>query len=127
MDVIAQVFAGLAALVHVLFFYLESIAFRKPQIYRRFLVADEVAAGAVRPWALNQGFYNLFLAIGTGAGIGLWIGDCASAGRALVLFGCGSMLAAALVLVVADRRMLRAALVQGVLPLIAISAVLASL
>lgn len=49
------------------------------------------------------------------------------AGLALVLAGCGSMLAAALVLVATDRRMARAALTQGLVPLLAVIAAVAAL
>ena len=45
-------------------------------------------------------------------------------GTALVLAGTGSMLAAALVLVTHDRSMLRAALVQGTFPALAVLFVL---
>ncbi len=43
---------------------------------------------------------------------------------ALIVFGTGSMLAAALVLVTSDRTKARAALVQGLLPLLALVALL---
>ena len=41
-------------------------------------------------------------------------------GTALALAGTGSMLGAAIVLVAHDRRMVRAALIQGTLPLLAV-------
>ena len=41
-------------------------------------------------------------------------------GTALALAGTGSMLGAAIVLVTHDRRMMRAALIQGTLPLLAV-------
>jgi putative membrane protein len=85
-------------------------------------VRDEAEAAAIRPWAFNQGFYNLFLAIGTVVGLIVWTSDHEAAGKALVAFGCGSMLAAALVLVATDRRMVRAATFQGLFPLIALVA-----
>ena len=46
------------------------------------------------------------------------------AGVPLLVFGCGSMLAAALVLVLSDRTKGRAALVQGALPAVALLALL---
>jgi putative membrane protein len=70
--------------------------------------------------AYNQGFYNLFLAIGAVIGVVIWavngVGDVA--GRTLLLFSLGSMAAAALVLVTSGRKYLRPAAVQGTLPLI---------
>ena len=63
---VAAVFALLAALLHVYFWVLESLVF-ETKGHRIFGVpAEDVAA--VKPWALNQGFYNLFLAVGTAAG-----------------------------------------------------------
>jgi putative membrane protein len=118
---ICRTAAGLAALIHVLIFFMESVAFTRPEVYRRFMIRDESDAQTVKNWAFNQGFYNLFLALGTAAGIVIWSRGHDSAGRALVAFGCASMVAAALVLIATDRRMARAALVQGLLPLIALA------
>jgi putative membrane protein len=119
---ISRTAAVLAALLHVLIFFLESVAFRRPEVYRRFLIRDDAEAQTVKSWAFNQGFYNLFLAIGTGVGVVLWVDGHDSSGRALVAFGCASMVAAALVLIGTDRRMIRAAAIQGLLPLIALLA-----
>ena len=60
------IFVGLAALLHVLFFLLESVWFEKPFAWKRFGVADQEKALVIKPWAYNQGFYNLFLALGAG-------------------------------------------------------------
>jgi putative membrane protein len=116
MTAVAQVFAVLAAATHVLFFTLESVIFTRPQVYRRFLVKSAEDAETLRPMALNQGFYNLFLAIGAVVGV-ILMGD---AGKALIYLACGSMLGAALVLIGSDRRMARAAATQGLFPLLAI-------
>jgi len=116
-SLVGQLFAGLAGALHVLIYVMESVLFTRPQIYRRFLLSTQAEVDAVRPWAFNQGFYNLFLAIGVFVGLALG-GD---AGTALVAFSTASMLAAALVLVATDRRMLRAAAVQGVPPLLALA------
>jgi putative membrane protein len=121
MNTIAQVAATLAGLLHIAIFYLEAIAFTQPRIYRRFLVSGESEAQSIKPWAFNQGFYNLFLAIGTLTGVVVWLSDHDDAGRALVAFGSACMVGAALVLVGSDRRMARAAVMQGLLPLIALA------
>ena len=117
---LALVFAGLAALLHVYIFMLESVRWTQPKTWKVFGLADQQTADATRPMAYNQGFYNLFLAIGAAIGIVLWIvngiGDVA--GRALLVFSLGSMLAAALVLVTSGRKYLRPASIQGTLPLI---------
>jgi len=119
MNVIAQIAVVLAGLVHVLIFAMESLLFPRVQVYRRFLTrAEDVAA--VQPWAFNQGWYNLFLAAGAIGGVITIHAGNASVGRSIALFSCACMLGAALVLIGSDRRMFRGALMQGVLPLVAL-------
>ena len=121
--ILATVFGSLAALLHVYIFVMESVQWSQPRIWKRFGVPDQRTADATKPMAYNQGFYNLFLAIGAIIGIVLvWAGGADSAGeiagRALVLFTLGSMVAAALVLLTTGMKYLRPALIQGTLPLI---------
>jgi putative membrane protein len=120
---VAVVLVVLAALVHVYIFVIESLQFERPSTLRAFGIKPEEAA-YMKPWAFNQGFYNLFLAIGAGAGAGLLAADRHPGGFALALFTTASMLAAALVLVGSDRRKLRGAVVQGTFPLLAVVALL---
>lgn len=122
-SIIATVAAALAALLHVYIFVMESVQWSLPRIWRRFGVPDQAAADSIRPMAYNQGFYNLFLAVGVVIGLALfWAGgpDSAAevAGRTLTLFALGSMLAAALVLTTTGRGYLRAAAIQGTFPLV---------
>jgi putative membrane protein len=100
----------------VYIFVMESVQWTQPKIWKRFGVADQAAAEITKPLAYNQGFYNLFLAIGVVIGIVLFY---AGGGIALVLFALGSMVAAALVLVTTGLKYVRPALIQGTLPLIA--------
>ena len=119
MPTVSLVLAGLAALLHVYFFYLESVSFRKPSSYRTFGV-PEADVETVAFSMLNQGFYNLFLALGTLVGVvGAWRG-WEPQGSTLVTYGCLFMVGAALVLVVARPAMARGAAVQGVLPALAL-------
>ena len=111
---VACVLAGLAALVHVYIFVIESLQFEKPSTLRTFGIRRDDAA-VLKPVFYNQGFYNLFLAIGTFVGLAL-VPDAEDVGVALIVFGTGSMLAAATVLITSDRSKARAALVQGLLP-----------
>lgn len=70
---------------------------------------------------VQPGFYNLFLALGAVLGLVLFWwgpGDLAIAGRALMLFTTACMVLAAAVLTTTGRGYLRAALVQGTLPLV---------
>jgi putative membrane protein len=123
MHPIAVVAAVIAALIHVWFFTLESLWFMRPTVWRRFAVASEAEAGVVRSFAYNQGFYNLFLAVGVAIGLALAYSGDADAGRAVTLFACGSMIAAGLVLVLHNPSFLRAAAVQVVPPLVAVLAI----
>jgi putative membrane protein len=121
--ILATVFAALAALLHVYIFVMESVQWTQPKIWKRFGVADQAAADTTKPMAYNQGFYNLFLAIGVVIGLvliyaGTGAAPVRAAGLALVLFSLGSMVAASLVLLTTGVRYLRAALIQGTLPLI---------
>ena len=121
--ILATVFAALAALLHVYIFVMESVQWTQPKVWKRFGVADQAAAETTKPMAYNQGFYNLFLAIGAVIGIILFVAGSAdaglrAAGLALVLFSLGSMVAAALVLLTTGMKYLRPALIQGTLPLI---------
>lgn len=118
--ILALVFAGLAALLHVYIFVLESVRWTQPKTWKVFGIADQRAADITKPMAYNQGFYNLFLAVGAAIGIVLWIANGTGdvAGRTLLIFSLGSMLAAALVLVTSGSKYLRPAAIQGTLPLI---------
>ncbi|WP_027860865.1 DUF1304 domain-containing protein [Marmoricola sp. URHB0036] len=122
MLVAACVFAALAALVHVYIFVLESLRWTEPATRRVFGTTEEAAA-LTRPLAYNQGFYNLFLAIGTIVGIAL-VGSNRPASIALIVFATGSMLAAALVLITSDSSKARAAVVQGLFPALALLSLL---
>lgn len=117
---VGLVFAGLAAAVHVCIWVLESILWDRPSTRRTFGVRSDADAETLRPMAYNQGYYNLFLALGAAAGIVLTGSTIPETGLVLALFACLSMMLAALVLITSNRRMARAALVQGVLPLVAV-------
>ncbi|WP_434971201.1 DUF1304 domain-containing protein [Microbacterium sp. bgisy207] len=117
--IIASVLAALAAVLHVWIFAMESISWRSPRVWRRFGVRDQQSAETLRPMAYNQGFYNLFLAIGALLGVTLFWAASPVAGLALALFSLGSMVAAAIVLATGGARYLRPAAVQGTLPLLA--------
>ena len=115
----AMVLAVLAAALHVLIFYMESIAWEGPLARKTFGGTPEEAR-AHAFYAFNQGFYNLFLAVVTGLGVALSACGAHGAGAALMLAGAGSMLAAAVVLFAGSPDKRPAALKQGVLPLLAV-------
>jgi len=77
--------------------------------------------------ALNQGFYNLFLAIGALVGVGLAASSdpaTVGAGIGMMLLATGSMLGAAIVLLVSNPALLRGVAIQGIAPLLAIASLL---
>jgi len=139
------VFIILSGVIHIGIFLLESVLWRPRRTWRSFEVRSEEDAEIARPWALNQGFYNLFLAIGAiaGAGIGI-VGRSSSTSLswtvylpfandvmtpALVLngwawvavFSALCMVGAAAVLIASSRgRLLRGAIVQGAAPLVGV-------
>jgi putative membrane protein len=122
---IAQALALLAALLHVGFFYLESIAFGRPRTWARFGLATQAEADVVRPMAFNQGFYNLFLALGVVGGLVLTdvaSGAAVSAGVGITKFSLACMVLAGAVLLATGRRFRRAALLQAVPPALALIA-----
>ncbi|WP_243061628.1 DUF1304 domain-containing protein [Humibacter sp. RRB41] len=120
MIVIATLFVALAAVLHVVIFVFESVLWSRPAIWKRFAVADQQSADITRPMAYNQGFYNLFLAIGAFVGIIVYGVGEHEIGLTLVFFTLGCMVLAAVVLVTTGARYIRAALIQGILPLIGI-------
>ncbi|WP_344243190.1 DUF1304 domain-containing protein, partial [Microlunatus panaciterrae] len=98
MTYVALGLALLAAMLHVVIFAMESLLWTRETIWRLFGLKTQDQARLTRQLAFNQGFYNLFLAIGTGSGVILVLTDRPAAGWALIIFGCASMVAAAVVL-----------------------------
>jgi putative membrane protein len=113
------IFAGLAALLHVYIWVMESLTWTSARTRATFGITEEEAV-ATKELAFNQGFYNLFLAIVTAVGIVIGGTGRYGIGLALIFAGVGSMFAAAVVLLVSSPDKARAAITQGILPLIAI-------
>lgn len=119
MTAAALVVAALAAVLHVYIFVMESLTWTSPRTRAVFGMSEDEAQ-TTRLLALNQGFYNLFLAIVTVVGIAATATGAHAVGAALLYAGLGSMLAAAVVLVASAPGKARPAVLQGTLPLIAI-------
>ncbi|WP_022899823.1 DUF1304 domain-containing protein [Humibacter albus] len=120
MIVIATLVVALAAVLHVLFFVFESVLWSRPGVWKRFGLDDQASADTTKPMAYNQGFYNLFLAIGALVGIVVYgIGQHA-VGLTLVFFTLTCMVLASVVLVSTGARYIGAALLQGIPPLVGI-------
>jgi putative membrane protein len=115
------VFAAIAALIHIYIFVLESVQWSKESTRRIFGVRSAEDAELMRPLAFNQGFYNLFLALGTATGLVLIAASgVAQAGFALAIFALLSMVLAAVVLLTSNPKLARSALIQGLAPLIGV-------
>ncbi len=110
-----------AALFHLAAFVMESVLWTRPAVWRRFGLAAQADADTIKPMALNQGFYNLFLALGAVAGvIAVGLGH-RTVGVTLMAFAAACMLGAGAVLAAtAGRPMLRTAALQAGPPLVAL-------
>ena len=113
MAVLASVFVGITALLHVYIFVMESVQWRRPAIWKRFGLTSQQDADTTAPLAYNQGFYNLFLAVGAAIGLVLYFTSAHQAGFALAAFTMASIVLAALVLLSTGRDRFRAAALQG--------------
>ncbi|WP_282836754.1 DUF1304 domain-containing protein [Microbacterium flavum] len=121
MIIAGLIVTALAAALHVYIFWMESLSWDGPQARKTFGVPDSERE-ATRAFAFNQGFYNLFLAIAAILGIIVTAAGAPAVGLTLALTGTGSMLAAALVLLLSSPDKRRAAVSQGTLPLLAVVA-----
>jgi putative membrane protein len=113
------IFAGLAALLHVYIWTMESLTWTSARTRATFGTTEEEAV-ATKELAFKQGFYNLFLAIVTAVGMVAMFAGHRNCGAALVFAGVGSMLAAAVVLLMSSPDKARAAVTQGAFALIAV-------
>ena len=123
MTAVALVLAGLAAALHVYIWVMESLTWTSPRTRATFGTTAEQAE-ATKEMAYNQGFYNLFLAVVTFAGIGFHLADEDEVGTTLVLTGAGSMVAAGLVLLLSSPDKARAAITQLAFPAVAVALLL---
>ncbi|WP_430592229.1 DUF1304 domain-containing protein [Humidisolicoccus flavus] len=121
MLIAALIFAGLASVLHVYIFALESLLWTSDRARKTFGIKSAEEAQTTKSLAYNQGFYNLFLALMGFIGIALIASGHLAVGATLVYAGVGSMLLAALVLVTANAKMARAALLQGGMPLLSVA------
>lgn len=124
MTILLVLVGALAVAMHVWIFVMESLRWEHPATRRVFGMSSEDAE-RTNEMAYNQGFYNLFLAIILAAGLWLHVADDPTGGP-LVVAGAGSMLAAAVVLVARSPSRMRAAIGQGVFPLLTLLVLVAT-
>lgn len=118
---VGSVFVFVAAVVHLGFFFLESVLWAKPRVQALFGVRNPEDGEVLRPLMFNQGFYNVFLALGAGIGLVLYGTETTfEGGLGVAMFSLVSMLLAGLVLLASDRALWRGALLQAGPPLIAL-------
>ena len=119
--IIGSIFVLIAALIHLLIFFMESVLWSRPAVWKRFGLKTQAEADTVKPMAFNQGFYNVFLALGAGVGL-VMLGSTnwQQGGIALSIFASLSMVLAALVLITSSPKLARSAAIQGVAPLIGV-------
>ncbi|MFJ2186937.1 DUF1304 domain-containing protein [Kitasatospora sp. NPDC087861] len=113
MNAVSQVFAMLAAAIHLIVWPLESFLYGHPRV--RFLLTGSTAdAPEVRLWRFNVGFYNLFLALGLVAGLVLLHTGHDGSGRAVITYIAAFMVAGGITLFVSEPKLWRGALGQAV-------------
>jgi putative membrane protein len=121
--VLGLVLVTIAALFHVYVFVLESLLWTTPRTRAIFGLRSSEEAETTRLLAFNQGFYNLFLGVGTLAGVWLALATVPHPFYlGLVVFGAASMAGAGVVLAVSQPRLLRAALLQFLPPALGLAA-----
>ncbi|WP_329455153.1 DUF1304 domain-containing protein [Streptomyces sp. NBC_01497] len=123
MLVAGLILAMVAGVIHVYIFVLESLRWTDPRTRAVFGTTEE-QADMNRQLAFNQGFYNLFLAVGAVLGAILVFAGRGTAGETLTTTATASMVLAGLVLLLSDRTKLRAALVQVLAPALSLVALL---
>ncbi|MEU9046060.1 MULTISPECIES: DUF1304 domain-containing protein [unclassified Kitasatospora] len=113
MNAVSQVFAMIAAAIHLVVWPLESFLYGHPRV-RYLLTGNTADAPEVRLWRFNVGFYNLFLALGLVTGLVLLHTGHSSSGRPVILYIAAFMVAGGITLAVSEPRLWRGALGQAV-------------
>lgn len=114
---IAILFIVIVAVLHCLFFKLESLDFMKPKVLKKFGLSEQNGA-LVKVWAFNQGFYNLFLALGLFYSVYLLKSGQVISGHLLASFILLTITGAGIVLYLSEPKKINAAIVQGIPALI---------
>lgn len=127
MNIVALVFSTLTIVIHVVIFVGESLLWGNPLIIERVLSKVDAPAGIslsdqaqiLEVLFYNQGFYNLFVALGGVGGLILYKYGRIQEGTVLVCYMCLFALGAGVVLA-STTTAYPAAVIQGLPPLIAL-------
>lgn len=123
MNLVTQVFALIAALIHIVVGVLERFYYDRPAV-RVFLTTSPADAPEVTLWRSGVAVYNLLLGLGLIAGVIALQTDDTTVGRALIVYLCAFLIASAVVFVVSFPKLWRGALGQGLAPAVALIAAL---
>lgn len=118
LEIIARALASLTGLLHVWIFIMESVLWMRPSIYRRFAVPSKEQATQLKDVMLNQGYYNLFLALGSLFGAAFFTSIDGAA--TVLLYSNLCIAGAGAVLLISKPALFRAALIQGLPALAAV-------
>lgn len=105
----------LAAMIHLGFFFYESIILQQKNGHKH-LGIDPQTHAQVKVWAFNQGFYNLFLAIGMLIGLFFVLQKQVMLAGVMAGFSGACMVFAGIVLAISVPRLRKFALVQALPP-----------
>ena len=117
LSTIGSILIVLATAFHIYVFTLETLSWRKPKTWKIFGISSQEHADIIARMAFNQGFYNLFLAIGSGAGL-ITVGFNSEVGLTLLATATLSMAGAGVVLFFSAKTSRRAAIIQAGPPLL---------
>lgn len=117
--IIGLILIFLAAVFHAYVFTLESLTWRSPKTWKTFGLPSQEHADIIGPMAFNQGFYNLFLALGAGVGLAL-LGINSIIAYTLIFFSSLCMVGAGVVLFFSVKTSRRAAIIQSGPPLLGV-------
>ena len=116
---VGSIMIAIAAIFHLYVFILESVKWREPKTWKTFGLPSQEHAEIIRPMAFNQGFYNLFLALGAAIGIAV-LGTNSNVAFTLMIFASTCMIGAGLVLFFSVKTSRRAAFIQAGPPLLGV-------
>jgi putative membrane protein len=119
LSILGTLLIFLATVFHIYVFMLESLTWRNPKTWKTFGLKSQEHADIIAPMAFNQGFYNLFLALGAGAGL-VMLGVNSAIALTLIVFASLSMASAGVVLFFSVMSSRRAAIIQAGPPLFGI-------